>query len=112
LVKPEDTFEMEGDIGTTKAALSNNTVPDNKFARKVYGMLINNRAGTTNTLTLTIEEGTTVVRTLPPITLGAYDTIDVNRPLDSPIFTMNPGQNIKAVAASASISVILQAYDL
>jgi len=112
LVKAEDTFEMEGDIGTTKAALTNNTVPSTKFARKVYGMIINNRAGTTNTLTLTIEEDTTVVRTIPPITLGAYDTLDINRPLDSPIFTMNPGQNIKAVAASASISVILQAYDL
>jgi hypothetical protein len=112
LVKPEDTFEMEGDIGTTKAALTNNTVPDNKFARKVYGMLINNRAGAANTLTLTIERDTTVERTIPPITLGAYDSIDLNRPLDSPIFTMKPGQNIKAVASSVSISVILQAYDL
>lgn len=109
---PENTFEMEGDVGTTKAALSNSEVPSNKFARKVYGMLINNRAAAENTLTLTIETDTTVDRTVPPITFGAYDTLDVNRPLDSPIFTMKPGQNIKAVAGSDSISVILQAYDI
>jgi len=103
---------MEADVGTTKVALSNNTVPKDKYERKVYGMIINNRAGAANTLTLTIEEDTTVVRTLPPITLGAYATLDVNRPLDTPIFTMKPDQNIKAVAAAASMSVILQAYDL
>ncbi|GEM_PF-4127827 len=112
MVKPEDTFEMEAEVGTDKIPLTNNTVPPNKFARKVYGMLIHNNAATANTLTLTIERDATVERTLPPITLDAYASLDVYRSMDAPLFTMNPGQNIKAVASSKTISVMLQAYDL
>lgn len=110
--KPEDTFEMEAEVGTGKVPLTNNTVPPNKFARKVYGMLIHNNAATANTLTLTIERDATVERTLPPITLDAYASLDVYRSMDSPLFTMKPGQNIKAVASSEKISIMLQAYDL
>ncbi len=92
MAKPEDTFEMEAEVGTVKVPLTNNTVPPNKFARKVYGMLIRNNAEAANTLTLTIERDATAERTLPPITLDAYAIIDVYRSVDSPLFTMKPGQ--------------------
>ncbi len=109
-IDPSDCFDMEADVGTVKVMLSNGLVPITKFERKVYGVFINNRAGTANTLTLTIEKDTTVERTIL-ITLEAYGTIDVNRPLDSPILSIRSGRNIKAVASSPSITVVLNAYD-
>ena len=114
--KAEDTFEMEHtDVGTTKVALSNNIVPLNKFARKVYGMLLNNRDGTAAaTITFTIEKDTTVERTIPAIVLGANVFLNVSRELENPIITIGPGQNIKAqvTAGTGPVSVMLQAYDL
>lgn len=112
MVKPEDTLEMEGDLSTSKSALSNNLVPTNKNSRKVYGAIISNRHTAAQTITLTMEEDTTVKRTIPPIMVDTNVTIDISRPLDSPIFTMPPGQNIKGVASAGPASVILQAYDV
>ena len=112
--KPEDTFEMEISATTTKAALTNNTVPDNKFARKVYGMVLNNEAAAVAGITFTLEEDTTVQRTLPEIILAANGTVDLVRPLESPIITIRAGWNIKAQVTTGTgpINCIFQAYDL
>lgn len=108
------TFEMEDDsVTTSKAALSNNTVPADKTKRKVYGILLDNQDANYCQVTLTIEEDTTVQRTFK-YSLPAYGEKDVSRPLDAPIFTMDNGQNIKAQITSGSGPAFaqLQAYDL
>lgn len=111
-VKPEDTFEMEGTVTTSKAGLTNNTVPSGKFARKVYSYLLSNKGSAVAGITFTIEKDTTVVRTIPEITLGAYDSIDEQNELG--LITIPAGHNIKAQVTTGSgpISVIMRAYDL
>jgi hypothetical protein len=111
-VSPEDTFEMEGSVGTTKVDLTNNTVPPNKFARKVYSYLLSNKSSAVAGITFTIEKDTTVVRTLPEITLGAYDSIDEQNMLG--LITIPAGHNIKAQVTTGTgpVSVIMRCYDI
>lgn len=118
MVKPEDTFEMEASVGTSETDIkpygaANAQVPTIKFARKIYGMLLNNQASSTNTLTIKIydTDGTTLLRSIA-ITIGAYDTLDISRSIDSPILTVYAGQYLKAVASVASVTVVMNAYDL
>ena len=111
-IRPEDCFEMELAATTTKAKLSNGDVPSNKFARKVYSYLLSNKGSTTAGITFTIEKDTTVVRTIPEITLGAYGSIDEQNELG--LITIPAGHNIKAQVTTGGgpISVIMRAYDL
>lgn len=115
MVKPEDTFEMEISATTKKESLTNNLVPKEKHARKIYGIFLNNRdpeerAG----ITFTIESGDEVERTLPEIIIPPNGTIDISRPVNSPIITIKGGQNIKAQVTTGRgpVSVILSAYDV
>ena len=113
--KPVATLEMEGEVGTTKVALSNNLVPTHRLARKVFGMFLCNLDTTTGaTLTLTIEKDAVIERTLPRIYLPAGWRVDILRPMDPPIFSMGPGQNIKAQVTTGAgpVSVILNCYDV
>lgn len=105
---------MEVMADTTKRPLSNNLVPTTKFARKVFGMMLSNKATTAAGLTLTIERDTEVVRTVPEITIGALATIDISRNLESPILTIPAGLNVKAQVTTGTgpVCVILQCYDI
>ena len=114
ITKPVATLEMEGEVEPTKAALSNNLVPTHRLARKVFGMFLCNLGPDAATLKLTIEKGADIVRTLPRIYLPAGRIYDVLRPLDPPIFSMGPGQDIKAqvLPGTGPVSVILNCYDV
>jgi hypothetical protein len=112
MVDARDTFEMEGSIGTTKADLTNNTVPANKFVRKVYSWLLCNNSSDVSGITFTIEKGSTVVRTLPEIVIGAYDTINEQSVLG--LITIPAGHTLKAQVTTGDgpVAVILRAFDL
>ena len=115
ITRPVATLEMEGEVGTTEVALSNNLVPTHRLARKVcYMFLCNLNATTGATLTLTIKKDAATVRTLPKIYLTAGRIMDVLRPLDPPIFSMGPGQYIMAKVdpGTGPVSVILSCYDV
>ncbi|MEM1536781.1 MAG: hypothetical protein QXG58_06460 [Candidatus Bathyarchaeia archaeon] len=110
--RPEDCFEMELVATTSKAKLSNGDVPANKFARKVYSYILSNKGSAVAGITFTIEKNNTVVRTIPEIILGAYDSIDEQNGLG--LITIPAGHNIKAQVTTGSgpVSVIMRAYDL
>ena len=112
MVNTEDGFEMEGTVTTTKAPLTNNLVPAEKVVRKVYSWLINNRGSATAGVTFTIERDAAHVRTIPPIILGAFDSLDEESALG--LISIPAGLNIKAqvTVGTGPMSVILRSYDL
>jgi len=111
-IHPDSTFEMEGTVTTTKADLTNNLVPANKFARKVYSYLLINKSSTPAGITFTIEKDTTVVRTIPEIMLDAYAVVSEQNELG--LITIPAGHNIKAQVTTGTgpVSCILRCYDL
>ena len=96
-IEPDETFEMDASVGTSKTNLTINEeanshiVPSDKNQRKVFGVFLNNNANAEQGITFYVEEDTTTVRTLPEIMLGAYKSIDVNRPKDAPFLTIRAG---------------------
>ena len=117
-VKPEDTIHIIASVGTAETDLvpyggTSSQVPTTKYARIIYGAVLNNEASSANTLTIRIyaSDGTTLEKEIK-FALGAYDTVDINRDLNSPILVVPGGKYIKAVATAASVNVILNAYDV
>nr|QBN22308.1 hypothetical protein [uncultured bacterium] len=119
-IEPDETFEMDAEVGTSKTNLTINEeanshiVPSDKNQRKVFGVFLNNNANAEQGITFYVEKDGTTKRTLPEIMLGAYDSIDVNRPKDAPFLTIRAGRNLKAqvTTGTGNIGVVLQAYDI
>ena len=111
-MKAEDCFEMEGTVTITKAPLSNNLVPPDKYERKVYSWLLNNHGSAIAGVTFTIERGVELVRTIPPVILGAFDSLDEESTLG--LVSIPAGLNIKAQVTTGTgpVSVILRSFDL
>ena len=111
-MKPEDTWEMEGSVGTVKIALTHNLVPIEKSQRKVYSWLLSNAAAAVAGITFTIEKGITVVRTIPEIVLTAHGSIAEQNELG--LLTIPPDHNIKAqvTLGTGPVRAILRCYDL
>jgi len=111
LVRPEDCFNLESLISTTEYDFGQ--VPTNKYERKIYAIIMNNRATATNRLLLRqyASDGTTLQKEWS-FEIGAIDTIPLISNTESPILSIPAGRYIKAVASAASIQLILSCYDL
>lgn len=116
--KPEDSIHLHAEVGTDETNVlpiggTSAQVPTHKFARIVYGIVMNNTASSTNTLTIRIYEsdGSTLFKALS-FTLGAYDTIDISRTPEAPILKIPAGKIIKAVASAASVNLLMNCYDI
>ena len=115
-MRPNDCFEMEGTVTTTKAPLTNHIVPAEKTMRKVYSWFINNQGSAIAGVTFTIERDAVPpplpVRTIPPIVLGAFDSLDEQNSLG--LITIPSGLNIKAqiTVGTGPMTVILRSFDV
>lgn len=110
-IGPEDTYETE--IWVSDAEQEVGTVPSNKFARKVFGLTAVDHSGNaTSTFILRKYSGATLEKEWVFV-LGAYDTLDISRPLETPFLTIEAGRTLKTVGgAPTSIFLKLDYYDL
>ena len=118
MLKPEDTFEIIANVGTSEMDLkpvhgTSSQVPTKKYARKIYAIILVEKSGSANTLTVKIykSDGSTLDRSFD-IKLAANEVKTIISKPDAPILTVYAGEYLKAVAASASVEVIMDAYDL
>jgi len=116
--KPQDTIHIIASVGTSEVELvpygsTSGKVPTNKFGRVIYGLIVSNTADAANTLTIKIyaEDGTTVEASIT-LALGANETKSIDRTPETPILLVPAGKTLKAVAGAASVSVVINAYDI
>lgn len=109
IVRPEDAFTIARLVGTTEIDLGK--VPERKFQRKIYSIILNEHSGTVNTLTFRLYKENVLVEEYP-IRIPAYATIGFLQDMNSPILSIPAGLTLKAVAAVPSIMLILSVYDL
>jgi len=109
--RPEDTYEME--IWVSDAEQTLDTVPENKFARKIFGILaVSHTGNATSWFAIRKYNGDTLEKEWKFV-LGAYDTLDISRPLESPILTIEAGREIRTIGgAPTSVFLVLNYYDL
>lgn len=108
MVDVVDTFTMEANVGTNETTIG--SVPAKRFARFIYGIILNEQSGTVNTITIKQYSGATLEKSWT-FKIAAYDTIDIVRDINTPIFVIPGGRSIAVVASAASVQVIMQAYD-
>jgi len=110
-VGPEDTYESEIWVSNDEQEIF--TVPSNKYARKVFGLTaIDHSGNATSTFTLRKYSGTTLEKEWTFV-LGAYDTLDISRPLEAPFLTVEAGKSLRVVGgAPTSVFLKLDYYDL
>jgi len=110
-IKPEDTYEMEIWLSNVEQTIGD--VPSNKFARKIYGLTaIHHKDTATSSFTLRKYKGATLEKEWVFV-VGAYDTLDISRPPESPFLTIEAGRTLKGITQQpTSIMLILQYYDL
>ena len=107
-------FNILADVGTTEVPV--NAVPGGGNAptagrtRVVYSLTINNRAGSTNTVTLRVYQvGGTAPTYEIPITVGAYDTITIE--VSSGLLFIHSGYELRAIASAGNATIVGTAED-
>jgi len=110
-IGPQDTYESEIWVSDDEQEIF--TVPSDKFVRKVFGLTaIDHTGNATSTFILRKYKDTTLEKEWKFV-LGAYDTLDILRPLESPFLTVEAGKSLKTVGGAAtSIFLKLDYYDL
>jgi len=105
------TFDLKKLVGTSEEELI--TVRSDKYALKVYGLVINEQSGSANKLTINRyqSDGSTLIESIS-FSIGANDTLDISRNPESPILTFYSGEVIKVVASADSIQLIMNVYYL
>ncbi|MEM2163715.1 MAG: hypothetical protein QW521_02260 [Desulfurococcaceae archaeon] len=106
-------FNIFATVGTSEVDLAPYPGGDAKVPigrnRNIYVCVFSNSASTTNTLTLKIYKDATLEASIP-ITLGAYDSIDIVSG-DKPIIIVPSGRTLKAVASAESVTVLMTGED-
>jgi len=110
-IRPEDTYEMIGWASDAEQVIG--SVPSDKYARKVYSIVaVHHTPNTTGWFALRKYKGATLESEVKFV-LGAFDTLDLSRPLDWPILTYEAGREVRTIAgAPTSIQLVLSYYDL
>lgn len=106
-------YNIIASVGTTEVELApypggRATVPLDAV-RKIYVVVLNNQASTTNTLTLKVyKDGT--VEASAAIAIEAYGTVHVASG-KKPVLIVPSGRTLKAVASAESVTVLMTGVD-
>jgi len=119
MVRPEDAFPMDADIGVVEGNVFppqgaiTGQVPTRKNKRCIYTLIVSDLSGGANWIEIRVYnvDGVTLERTWR-IPLVMNDTLPLINEMDSPILTIPAGKILRAIANVATVRLHAMAYDL